>query len=103
MNATTDQLIEDHLAILGQASGVMSGIMVRLPGSPRCCGSAARNPRPRPVPNAAPGRAERRGALRCGRVCTLTWTRHRGEAIGPDGYRLWFNRDELRAGARCLP
>ena len=31
MNATTDQLIEDHLAILGQASGVMSGIMVRLP------------------------------------------------------------------------
>ncbi|MGB0332699.1 MAG: NRDE family protein [Planctomycetota bacterium] len=36
-------------------------------------------------------------------MCTLTWTRHRGEAIGPDGYRLWFNRDELRARGREVP
>ncbi|MBL6754918.1 MAG: hypothetical protein ISQ11_00810 [Planctomycetes bacterium] len=31
MNATADQPIEDHLAILRQARGVRSTIMVRLP------------------------------------------------------------------------
>ena len=36
-------------------------------------------------------------------MCTLTWTRARGEATGPEGYRLWFNRDELRSRGPEVP
>ncbi len=36
-------------------------------------------------------------------MCTLTWTRDRGEATGPGGYRLWFNRDELRSRGPEVP
>lgn len=36
-------------------------------------------------------------------MCTLTWTHHAPGAPATDGYRLWFNRDELRSRGPEVP